>query len=161
MIDEHELVEAFLEAARLAHVHLSAADVRFELLPAPHRRPSRLPTTSQAAYGFFLGETCLKVGKAGPKTEARFTSQHYGTHTAKSTLALSLLKHRDRVAAFLPAERRFEIPNLDDTSVGTWIERNTPRAHLFLPTAVGAFPLSLLEAFLQCRFRPIFEGKIA
>ena len=159
-IDEAELLAAFHEAAKLARLRLSLSDVRFEFLPAPHKRPSRLPAGLQAVYAFFLGEACLKVGKAGPKTQARFVSQHYGMN-APSTLAKSLLAHRDRAAALLPAERRSEIAALNEQSVDTWIERNTSRAHVFLPTSVGAFPLSLLEAFLQCRFQPIFEGKVA
>jgi hypothetical protein len=43
---------------------------------------------------------------------------------------------------------------------GAWIERNTSRFHVFLPTRAGAPALSLLEAFLQCRLQPVFEGKV-
>lgn len=86
MLDERELVESFLSVAQLAHLSLGKFDVRIEVLSAPHRRPSRLPEGRQAVYAFFLGDTCLKVGKAGPKTAARFISQHYGFN-APSTLA--------------------------------------------------------------------------
>ena len=112
------------------------------------------------AYAFFLGESCLKVGKAGPKTQARFVSQHYGM-SAPSTLARSILANRDRVTEVAPPELRAQITILEKDSVGLWIERNTSRLHVFLPTSAGAFPLSLLEAFLQCRLQPVFEGKVA
>lgn len=158
--DPKELVEAFLQVAELAHVSLPPADVRHEILPAPHRRPSGLPPGSQAVYAFLLGDYCLKVGKAGPKTQARFTSQHYGMN-APSTLAKSILANRQRIADILTPMQRREIDVLQEATVGGWIERSTARLHVFLPTSVGALPLSLLEAFVQCRFRPIFEGKIA
>jgi len=158
-IDQPELVETFLKIAKLARVDLPSSDVLSELLPAPHKRPSALPDNSQAVYAFLLSGHCLKVGKAGPKTQARFTSQHYGMN-APSTLARSILSHRKRVAALLPRGRQHEVDALDEESIGVWIERNTTRFHVFLPTRVGALALSLLEAFIQCRLRPLFEGKV-
>ncbi|MGH6878615.1 MAG: hypothetical protein ACREHV_14735 [Rhizomicrobium sp.] len=160
MINQDELRAAFLRILELSHVQISASDLRFERLPAPHRRPSRLPQGLQAVYAFFLGESCLKVGKAGPKSEARFTSQHYGMN-APSTLAKSILANRDRMAELAPPELRLQLNSLTETSVGPWVEFNTCRMHLFLPTSAGAFPVSLAEAFFQCRFQPIFEGKVA
>ena len=59
-------------------------------------------------YAFLLDAICLKVGKAGPKTQARFTSQHYGV-SAPSTLAKSILKEPSRVAALLADDHRGEI----------------------------------------------------
>jgi hypothetical protein len=160
MIDQAELIDTFLQVSHLAHLRLSLTDVRAELSPAPHKRPASLPSGTQAVYAFFLGDRCLKVGKAGPKTQARFTSQHYGIN-APSTLAKSILKHRTSTAALLPIERRQELDILDESSIGRWMERNTSRFHVFLPTGAGAFALSLLEAFLQCRLQPLFEGKVA
>ncbi len=158
-IDQSGLVETFLKIAKLARVDLPSSDVRSELLRAPHKRPSALPENSQAVYAFLLDGHCLKVGKAGPKTQARFTSQHYGMN-APSTLAKSILNHRKPVAALLPRERRHEVDALDQESIGVWMERNTTRLHVFLPTRVGGLALSLLEAFIQCRLKPLFEGKV-
>ena len=76
--DLAELAEALIEVARLAQAALQTCDVKTELLPVPHQRPKKLPKGSQAVYAFLLGTHCLKVGKAGPKTQARFTSHHYG-----------------------------------------------------------------------------------
>ena len=158
MPDERELIESFLRVAQLARLELAEADVRSEVLAAPHRRPSRLPEGCQAVYAFVLGNTCLKVGKAGPKTAARFISQHYGLN-APSTLAKSILAHRARVAPLLPAQRANQAMDLSEQNVGRWIETNTSRTHVFLPTSAGPFALSLLEAFMQCRFKPLFEGR--
>lgn len=159
-VEPREIIQAFLQVADLAPVPVAEAQVRHELLPAPHKRPSSLPPGLQAVYAFLVGDRCLKVGKAGPKTQARFTSQHYGMN-APSTLAKSILANRQRLATVLPLERRGEIERLNEATVGAWIERNTARLHVFLPTPLGALPLALLEAFVQCRLNPMFEGKVA
>ncbi len=78
VVEPKEIVQAFLQVANLAHVSVVEAQVRYELLRAPHKRPTSLPPGLQAVYAFLVGDRCLKVGKAGPKTQARFTSQHYG-----------------------------------------------------------------------------------
>ena len=129
-----------------------------ELLAAPHRRPSSMPPGTQAVYAFILGEHCLKVGKAGPKTQARFTSQHYGKN-APSTLAKSILKHRVQVESLLPRRRSQELDDLDHNSIGTWIETNTSRLHVFIPASLGGLALGLVEGFVQCRLDPVFEGR--
>ena len=153
------LREDFLEVARLAGASIPREALRIELLPAPHRRPSRLPPGGQAVYAFFLGDRCLKVGKAGPKTNARFTSQHYGFN-APSTLAKSIDASRDLVARLLSeATGAKETPLPQRDRLGQWIERNTSRLNAFIPVSSGQFALALLEAFLQCRFKPVFEGK--
>lgn len=160
VVEPEEIVEAFLEVATLARVPVTRSQVRHELLPAPHKRPANLPPGLQAVYAFLLGDHCLKVGKAGPKTQARFTSQHYGMN-APSTLAKSILANRQHLAAIVAGQRRGEIHALNEAAVGLWIERNTARLHIFLPSPLGALPLSLLEAFIQCRLNPVFEGKVA
>ena len=154
------MVEAFLKVADLAHAPMASGQIRHELLPAPHRRPSSLPPGLQAVYAFLVADRCLKVGKAGPKTAARFTSQHYGMN-APSTLAKSILANRQLLTSVLALEGRDEVQRLDKATVGAWIERNTSRVHFFLPAPLGALPLALLEAFVQCRLSPMFEGKVA
>ena len=159
-IDQREFSAAFIQVTELSWLRLTPSDIRTEVLAAPHRRPSRLPEGSQAVYAFIFGGHCLKVGKAGPKTQARFTTQHYGFH-APSTLAKSILKHSSRVAELAAVNLRQDIGRLNEATVGDWIERNTARLHIYLDTATGDLTLSLLEAFAQCRLQPIFEGKTA
>ena len=153
-----EFVDAFLEAARLAGVSLERRQLRPEVLPAPHRRPGSLPAGTQAIYAFLFGDTCLKVGKAGPKTQARFTSQHYGDN-APSTLAKSIIRDRGPILSLVPQGARSEIEALTIASIGRWLEQNTSRFHIFLPAAAPSCALALAEAFAQCRLRPIYEGK--
>jgi hypothetical protein len=111
----------------------------------------------QAVYCFFLGDKCLKAGKAGPQSAARFTSQHYGLN-ALSALAKSILKARDRVAEMLKDELRDELHTTNEEVIGDWIEKHTARLNVLLPASVGPHALSLVEAFLHCRFQPMFEG---
>lgn len=157
-LNVEDLVRAFSEAARLAGINLEPNQLRTELLPAPHRRPSSLPTRTQAAYAFLLGEGCLKVGRAGPKTQARFTSQHYGDK-APSTLAKSILNDPGRMRGLVAQTARVSFERLDISSIGGWLEQNTSRFHIFLPAMAPSCALALAEAFVQCRLRPIYEGK--
>ena len=156
--DESDLQKDLSEVMRLAGATLTPSDLVVEILPAPHRRPSSIPAGAQAVYAFFLLGRCLKVGKAGPKTQARFTSQHYG-QSAPSTLAKSILKSPTRLVPVLPLEARDELGELDKATIGPWLERNTSRVHVFIPTGAGAFALNLAEAFIQMRCLPMFEGK--
>lgn len=157
-IDTPEIIKSFLAAARLAGAALAEVEVRAEILPAPHRRPTSLPPGKQAVYAFLVEGGCLKVGKAGPKTQARFTSQHYGDK-APSTLAKSTIADRGWMMGLVSDSGRAAVERLTIETVGTWLELNTSRFHLFLGAADNGCVLSLAEAFLQCRFRPVYEGK--
>ena len=138
----------FINAAKLAGALVSVGDIEVQCLPAPHRPPSALPKGKAAVYVFMFGSRCLKVGKAGPKSAARFSSQHYGVGRAPSTLAASVIK------AGLGAPSNPVTPS----NVSAWLRSNTTRIHFLLPSSYGPAVLALLEAFVQCRLRPEFEG---
>lgn len=76
------LAETFREVAELAGVELGPSDLTVEHLPAPHDSPSRLPSGKTAVYVFVFNGQALKVGKAGPNSNARYTSQHYNASSA-------------------------------------------------------------------------------
>ena len=156
--DAEEVKSAFIAAARLARVDLRPDEVDVQLLPAPHQPPTVLPAGQQVVYCFLLGEGCLKVGKAGAKTQARFTSQHYGAH-ARSTLAKSIIKDRSRIRALVADTGHAEVEALDIQSVGAWLEKNAARLHLLLPAVAPACALNFAEAFLQCWLQPVYEGR--
>lgn len=142
-----DLVCAFSSVAELAGVSIPLGDIEVVELPEPHRRPSSLPKGKSAVYVFMFGNSCLKVGKAGPRSSARFCSQHYGLN-APSTLAKSLITHQGRLG----------LTDLHASNVGDWICTNTRRVNFLIPSSYGAAILSLLEAFVQCRLNPEFEG---
>lgn len=142
-----EISSAFAQAAALAEVFIPLSEVDVEFFAAPHLPPSTLPTGKLAVYVFMFGDRCFKVGKAGPNSAARFCYQHYGTK-APSTLAKSLLKSQSSIGDNGPVE----------ANVKEWICENTTRVNFLIPSKYGVFALSLLEAFVQCRLQPEFEG---
>jgi len=143
-----ELIDDFLGIAKTAHSAIKPENIKLELLPAPHNAPTKLPTGKMAIYIFWIDGRCLKVGKAGPKSQARFTSQHYNPKSAASTLAASILKSKDD---FMP-------DNIGNDEIGNWIKSNVSRANILIDVDQGIAVLNLCEAFMQCRLQPIYEG---
>ncbi|RLT32942.1 MAG: hypothetical protein DWI57_18030 [Chloroflexi bacterium] len=147
-MDTQALIQDFLLVAKLAEARLDKSEIEVEILKAPHRPPSRLPAGKMAVYIFSYGDIVLKVGQAGPKSGARYTSQHYNATSAPSTLAASLLKGGGEIG----------VSDLTVESAGDWIKKNTDRINFLLKTEHGVPVLTLLEVFLQCKLKPRFEG---
>ncbi len=143
-----ELIEAFHQVAKLAGIVLHPDALVAEKLPAPHRAPTALPNGKLAVYVFMWKEQCLKIGKVGVNSQARYTSQHYSPKSSQSNLAKSLLAARSELGLLAVSE----------TDVGAWIKANTDRLNFLLSVDCGVPVLTLLEVFLQCRLRPKFEG---
>lgn len=138
----------FATVARLAGVMLAAGEIRIEALPAPHAPPTRLPAGAMAVYVFTHGSDVLKVGKVGPKSQARYTSQHYNPGSAQSTLAASMIADAERLG----------LGEDDMAEIGGWIRTNVDRVNILVPAHLGVPVLTPLESFLQCRLRPRYEG---
>lgn len=141
-------INDFIKVADLAGYKISDVNFSLEYLKAPHNPPSSIKKSSFGLYIFFWNDRCLKVGKVGPKSQARYTSQHYSPNSSKSNLAKSLLAHKNEL----------NLPVLNDQIVGDWIKNNTDRANILIDSSYGVFLLSLMESFFQCRYKPIFEG---
>ncbi len=101
-----------------------------------------------AVYVFVWSGRCLKVGKVGPKSQARFTSQHYRPASSNSNLAKSLVAGHEKLG----------LSDITDSNVGAWIKGNVDRVNFLLSAECGIPTLTLLESFLQCRLNPFFEG---
>ena len=143
-----ELLDDFLMAAKSGKIEIPPNVICIEELLMPHERPN-FPQGKMAVY-VFSTETCvLKVGKVNPGSEDRYKNQHYRPKGANSTLAKSLLADKN-------ACRRF---NLSEKNISDWIQKNTDRVNFLIDEDVDQFVLSLLEAFLQCRLQPIYEGR--
>lgn len=153
-IDVQSLIRDFLQVSQLAGLSLQASDIETQVLVAPHKRTG-LPKGKAAVYVFFHGETCLKVGKVGANSDARFRSQHYLPSGAMSNLAKSLCLD------FTTKQSRFFHPELrsgfDAESVADWMLTNLSRVHFFVDANAPTGTVRLLEVFLQCRLQPIFE----
>jgi hypothetical protein len=92
-----EAINDFEKVAALAGARFSASQIEVEVRQMPHECPKTLPIGRMAVYSFFLNGQALKVGKAGPKTAARYTYQHYNPNSAGSTLAKSILTNPTRI----------------------------------------------------------------
>ena len=138
----------FVRVAEIAGHPISEDAIAIDTLRAPHMPPPRLQAGKMAVYVFAFGQTVLKVGKVGQKSSARFTSQHYRAGSAPSTLAASVRRHSVAIGAL----------DLVEGQEGEWIKKNTDRTNFVLDATHGPALLTLLEAFLQCRLKPQFEG---
>src|SRR5579864_1435979 len=119
-----------------------------EHLSAPHRRPSHLPYGQMAIYAFWHdGHGWLKIGKAGPSSDARFCHQHY------NGCALSTLNGALRSDPVMPTF------GWNRGAVGRWVAAKTCRTNILMPADLGPTLLSDLEAFLINRHKPRYEGR--
>lgn len=147
--DIRSALNDFSIVSELAGEEIVFEDEDVEFLPAPHVPPSRLPTGKMAVYAFWFDDDCLKIGKAGPNSHARYSSQHYNINSAGSTLARSIVNDSS-----MPDY----LHNLDAGTLSEWIKRKTRRVNILLPSTRSETLLSLLEAFLHVRLRPRYEG---
>ena len=146
--DINTLIDDFLKIAILSDRNITRDALSFEILHAPHTPPSILPRMKMAVYMFIWKGQCLKVGKVGPNSQARYTSQHYNPSSSNSNLAKSILS----------AETDLGLPMLSEGNVGAWIKSNVDRVNFLINSDCGIPVLTLLESFLQCRMKPKFEG---
>ena len=143
-----EALSDFKVVSELAKNPLTVTGESVEFCSAPHRPPSRLPVGKMAVYGFWWDGEWLKIGKAGPKSNARYTNQHYNPNSAVSTLAASLVRDKKMVG----------VPDFARSTPGDWIKSATSRVNILLPANNSKALLSLLEAFLHTRLKPRYEG---
>jgi hypothetical protein len=134
--------------ARAASLECDVSKIAIDVAPKPHT-PGGLPTGRMAVYCFFWNGKALKIGIAGPNSDARYRSQHYNPNSARSTLANSLLTKPEKAG----------IPALRSNFAGDWIKRNTDRINFLLPAMFDREVLSHLELFLHSRWKPIYEGR--
>ena len=146
--DPEKLRDDFLVVAKLGGIKINLDDIDIEILEMPHKPPINLPNGKMAVYIFSSKECVLKVGKAGSRSQARYTSQHYNPGSAPSTLAASILKDKN-------AGQRCR---LTEENISDWIKKNTDRTNFLLDANMDKWLLNLLEAFVQCRLKPVFEG---
>ena len=159
--DPGKLIDGFEDAGQRAGIFEGAQGIVHELLRAPHRQPGLLPAGFAAVYVFSLsasyGDRCaaganraLKVGKVGPNSSARFSSQHYLPNSARSNLAKSLLTE----TVLWPY---LGIGDLGEHSVKQWMLENLERDHFFVPATDQGLERQL-ERYIHGHFGPVFEG---
>lgn len=124
-------------------------------------RPSSLPKDMQGVYVFLTDAYCFKVGKAGPKSKARWSSHHYNLDAkTPSTFAKSIVKNKNKFKSYFSGDKHSEIDSLNKENIKDWIRANISRIEFLLPQEKDLFALNLLEALVQYKLKPIYEGKI-
>ena len=153
------VVREFAEWARSQGLGPARAELRVERLGIPHA-PTSLPPGWQGVYSFKYQEAWLKVGKAGPKSGARWTSQHYHPGRAQSTLAFSLLRyaHFSALAFQELADLKIRLQKVGPDELGDWIKNNTERTNFLIRSELESAGLDQLERIALRILKPIFEG---
>lgn len=146
--DATEIYNRLKALADLACLEIDAGQILVEINDHRHTPPKSLPPGRIAVYLFFFERRCLKVGKVGSKSAARYTSQHYDPRSSRSNLAKSILKAPDMIG----------INPVNPKAIGDWIKHHTDRINILLPADWGIPFLTLVEAFLQFWLRPVYEG---
>ena len=113
----------------------------------PHLPPRRLPKGKMAVYTFVYEGEILKIGKAGPNSNARYTSQHYNSKSAMSNLAKSILSDKEMLEK-----------GINEENVGEWIKQNCRRIDIEIDVDLGIFTLEFIEAVLHYKYTPKYEG---
>ena len=113
----------------------------------PHSAPHSLPKGKMAVYMFVYEGVALKIGKAGPNSNARYTSQHYNPKSAISNLAKSIL-----------SDVEMGDKGINEDNVGEWIKQNCRRIDVEIDADLGIFTLEFIEAVLHYKYTPKYEG---
>ena len=142
------LLDDFMEVAKLAKIDMSSLSISVVESPAPHELPPSLKNGDVAVYVFIWKGECLKVGKVGPKSHARYISHHYNPSSSPSNLARSILIDKDKMG----------LQQMSEQNIGKWISENVDRVNYVIHGTKTIPTLNLLEVFLQCRLTPRFEG---
>ena len=146
--DIEQLIGDFLEVTAKSGAPIQGPDLTYEILGCPHKSPTKLPHGKMAVYVFTHSDRCLKVGKVGPNSQPRYTSHHYNPASSGSNLSKSIVNDPELSTS----------DDLNMETVGDWVKKNTLRINFLLDASLGIPVLNLLEAFLQCRLHPKFEG---
>lgn len=132
------------------------------MLNGTEHNPTSLQAGLCGVYAFMSGDYCFKVGKAGPKSKARWNSHHYNLdETTPSTMPKSILKNIDRFKTCFPETKYNEIDQLKKENIQQWIKENMSRMEFLMNDQGDGFALNLLEALVQFHLKPIFEGRRA
>ena len=156
MIDEEKA-----KTLRDEFIKLTGIDCKISLMGnGEYHKPTTLRKDEQGVYVFFNENYCFKVGKAGSKSKARWNSHHYNLdNKTPSTFAKSIMKNKEKFKQYYPKSKYEEINNLKKDNIKQWIRDNTYRIEFKISADKSKYALNLLEALLQFRLEPVFEGK--
>jgi hypothetical protein len=145
-MDLNESGRKVLHVIQLAGVPILEGQIRMIDQGVPHR-PSSLPKGTVGIYLFFFQYECVKIGKAGSKSNARFLSQHYNPESSQSNLAKSIV-----------LDNNFSYKQLSKENIGDWMKSNLRRVDFLIDESLGIFVPNFVEAFLHLCLKPRYEG---
>lgn len=124
-------------------------------------QPNTLEANEVGVYVFYdiinSKVVCLKVGKAGLKSQARWNSHHYNLDkTTSSSLPKSIIRSQKNLEAY------FGKIELTKDNCKDWIKSNLSRIEfkiIDIEIEKVKHTLNLLEALVQYEFSPILEGR--
>ena len=145
MIQIDRIKSNLLEILKFGGVNILENQIEIIDCGCPHLT-NILPVGKKAVYMFFYDSVCLKIGKVGKKSNARYNSQHYNPNSSKSNLAKSIL-----------LDNNFPVIITND-EIGDWIKNNTQRVNIILDDIFDVFVLNFIEAYLQLMLKPKYEG---
>lgn len=157
------MTQELADCLQLEFLKITGIKVDARFFPkGPLHQPSALPSGKQGVYVFITDGHCFKVGKAGPKSKARWNSHHYNLdETTPSAFTKSIIKNKERFKSYFADSLHSEIDQLEKNNIGNWIKNNISRIELLLSQSEGGYALNLLEALVQFRLNPKYEGKNA
>ena len=96
MLDINSLLRDFIEVCKISNERIRLEEIQVvQLMPGSTHTPGPLKNGYMAIYIFEYGEQCLKVGKVGINSNARYQSHHYNPDSSSSNLAKSILNDYD------------------------------------------------------------------
>ena len=134
------------------------------MLKGKNHKPTTLRESEKGVYVFLLDdEICFKVGKAGAKSPARWNSHHYNIDkSTPSTFTKSFLKDLTQFKTYFNLSLHDEIDILEkEKNSKKWIQNNISRIEFKINSQESDIALNFLEALIQFRLNPIYEGKSA
>lgn len=136
---------------------INTDEINIEIQNKSHKNP-KFCDGKMYVYSFWYNkiDVPLKIGKAGPKSKARYTSHHYNVNSSNSCLAKQILSDKEFV-------EKYNVDISSGQSLSNWIHRNCQRINIEMPydtsTGYDLFTLELIEAILHNLYMPKYEGR--
>ena len=158
-VQKRMIIEHLVKKIERQYRTITGIKCVYSILEVGHTHiPSVLENGKQGVYVFFKGSICFKVGKAGPKSKARWNSHHYNLDlTTPSTMPKSIMKDLKMFKNLFEENQFNEIDNLKPDNIKTWIRNNIGRIEFKIDATESKFSLGLLESLVQFHFNPVFE----
>jgi hypothetical protein len=140
-------IQSLVKAANIAGFNVNANHLQLVTWNAgvATHTPTALPNGFSAVYIFEHNNRCLKVGQAGPKSSARYHSQHYNPNSCNSNLSKSIINDINYAAL------------IGQSNVGAWVKTNTTRYNILIPNNYDSRFVNFTEAFFILKCDPLFE----